>query len=297
MYDIYSFIDSETIRDYNRLIKTEFTPLEQAVIIKNSEKTTVYEKLSAWKELLSAYSEKDFQTAPLPVERLRNGRSNKKYIENTVKEYEAGLSLTEKSENYIFNAYLEDMMNRYGDENICTNEQYFSSYKKAYDYLCRLRKKYYLYDDTRPNHYYGIIIALQLDEPKKLEAEYTLDNSMRLIDIHCRGKDIDDGIMFNITVPMPFKKGDIVRNYDGLCKRYAVISQNIDEDYYNDPENDYGIFGKAIHYHCIDDYEDKETVSTWYWDMFPLMLEFCPDDELPENESRLIRLREELLND
>mgnify|MGYP003301955204 CR=1 FL=1 len=44
MFNILDFIDSKEIREYN--CTTKFTPIEQAVLIYHSERTTVDEEMS-----------------------------------------------------------------------------------------------------------------------------------------------------------------------------------------------------------------------------------------------------------
>ena len=66
MLDIYDFIDSKDIREYNRLLGTKFAPIEQAVIIYQCNSKTVEEKLSAWHELLDTYTEEEFEKINLP---------------------------------------------------------------------------------------------------------------------------------------------------------------------------------------------------------------------------------------
>ena len=56
MFNVLDFIDSKSIRDYNK--DTEFSPAEQAILISKSRKTTVEEKVNALKELLQAYGKK-----------------------------------------------------------------------------------------------------------------------------------------------------------------------------------------------------------------------------------------------
>lgn len=59
MYQILDFIDSKSIRDFNK--NTKFSPSEQAILISKSEKRTIEEKISALAEIIHTYSEKEFQ--------------------------------------------------------------------------------------------------------------------------------------------------------------------------------------------------------------------------------------------
>lgn len=59
MYNTLDFIDSKSIRDFNK--DTQFSPVEQAILIAESERRTIEEKLNAWKEILHAYSEEKFR--------------------------------------------------------------------------------------------------------------------------------------------------------------------------------------------------------------------------------------------
>lgn len=67
MFNILDFIDSPDIREYNK--NTRFTPAEQAILIGQSEETTVEEKLSAWQELVDVYSTEEFQVESIRINR------------------------------------------------------------------------------------------------------------------------------------------------------------------------------------------------------------------------------------
>lgn len=59
MFHILDFIDSKDIREHNA--NTQFTPMEQAVLIYHSVRTTIDDKMTAWRELLERYGEDDFK--------------------------------------------------------------------------------------------------------------------------------------------------------------------------------------------------------------------------------------------
>ena len=68
MFHILDFIDSKDIREYNQ--NTEFTPVEQTVLIQHSKGTTVDKKMSVWQELLDTYNEEEFEWTRLGKRRL-----------------------------------------------------------------------------------------------------------------------------------------------------------------------------------------------------------------------------------
>lgn len=103
MYNILDFIDSKSIQNFNK--DTQFSPAEQAILIAESERRTIEEKLNAWKEILHAYSEEEFQ-----YENFAHQAINfKDIIINTIKSWEEAL-LRRKSEahRYVYAAYLNE---------------------------------------------------------------------------------------------------------------------------------------------------------------------------------------------
>ena len=127
VFNILDFIDSKDIREYNK--NTHFTPMEQAVLIHYSQGTTIDEKLSAWRELLAAHREEEF-------EQLRFGKrnfaekSNKQIITDTVTIYENALAQRKHTDGVVFEAsfYESDFPdNRY--------PHYFPDYPSAFAHI------------------------------------------------------------------------------------------------------------------------------------------------------------------
>ena len=88
MFNILDFIDSKDIREHN--LNTQFTPMEQAVLVYHSCLTTVAEKISVWRELLDTYGEDDFKMLSYG-ERQFAKQSNRRLVADTMRMYEDGL--------------------------------------------------------------------------------------------------------------------------------------------------------------------------------------------------------------
>ena len=103
MYTILDFIDSKSIREFNK--NTKFSPSEQAILISKSESRTIKEKIRALDEILHTYSEKEFQ-----FEYKDNQIINlKKTIINTIRSWEDVLNgRKDSSDGYIYAAYFAD---------------------------------------------------------------------------------------------------------------------------------------------------------------------------------------------
>ena len=70
MFDILDFIDSQAIREYNQ--ETCFNIAEQAILIAESKKKKVTEKLEALQELVEKHTEEEFSEAEKNLKNMGN---------------------------------------------------------------------------------------------------------------------------------------------------------------------------------------------------------------------------------
>lgn len=119
---------------------------------------------------------------------------------------------------------------------------------------------------------------------------FHFDNELRVTDI--RPPDYEFGLDFIfINIPLPFKKGDIVRTISQGQTVYGVIEETPDEEYFSKACD----WSDMIVWIMICDEDDNENPG--YMELKFLNTEFCPEDELPECEKNLVKFRKELLND
>lgn len=141
MFHILDFIDSKDIREHNA--NTQFTPMEQAVLIYHSVRTTVDDKMTAWRELLERYGEDDFKILNYG-ERQFVRRSNRQLVEDTVRRYEAALSSRYTASNVIFAASFEEIGHPRPDE-----LSYFTDYDSAFAFIEAEKQSYFDDEDLR----------------------------------------------------------------------------------------------------------------------------------------------------
>ena len=141
MFHILDFIDSKDIREHNA--NTQFTPMEQAVLIYHSVRTTVDDKMTAWRELLERYGEDDFKILNYG-ERQFVRRSNRQLVEDTVRRYEAALSSRYTASNVIFAASFEEIGHPRPDE-----LSYFTDYDSAFAFIEAEKQSYFDDEDLQ----------------------------------------------------------------------------------------------------------------------------------------------------
>ena len=129
MYSILSFLDSPTIREYNK--NTDFTPVEQVVLIVKSCKTTVEEKISALQELLDTYSVDEFVFGSVTTG-FEEWTSDKflDVVEKTIQLWKQTLEAIRLKENVVYAvSFREKSFPDNGEK------QYFSDYEKAFHFI------------------------------------------------------------------------------------------------------------------------------------------------------------------
>lgn len=236
MFDINEFIDSKDIREYNRQLETKFTPIEQAVIIYQCNSKTVEEKLAAWHELLDTYTEEEFEKINLPDDgkvtnrHIMFGHTYRQKVEITVKAFEKALELKNNTKGmvYIVTDYASPDSNGY-------EEFEFSSFDKAYEYICTSKKREFLdygVGEAPVSTMYFSMKVFSLDEKDNDMTEFIFDNDFRMTQIYYDYEEEKYGLDYvYIYLPLPFKKGDIIRTIDGR-NEYAIVPKTPDKSYF-----------------------------------------------------------------
>lgn len=288
MYQILDFIDSKSIRDFNK--NTKFSPSEQAILISKSEKRTIEEKISALAEIIHTYSEKEFQFE-YQDDRIINF---KKIIINTIRSWEAVLKgRKDSSEGYIYAVYLAE---KDFNDSMHDDRLYFTSYEGAFEYLKKEKQHYLDDEDLRDCITMGMIQRIKLNKTDwNYIDNFYFDNDLRLVTlipgfhstaIYRGGRLCDpypwcDYAMF---IPVPFKAGDIVKVESPFYKTaYGVFPYE-----WKRPERkDWYSFEMSL------DMYDNTSKTFWSTDDTNILeIEYCPDEELPEDEKILKGIRE-----
>ena len=207
MQDMFlKFIDSKAIRTHCR--SYQFAPSEQAVLIAQSRKRPVEEKLEVLEYLRDNFSEKDFEAEKVGMfgeDELMTFRERLAYYIDGLKK---SLALKNASEGYVF---ITDEREE-GDEYI--DEKYYTSYADAYeDIVSRYKDNSYFFSEFR--HEYRLRI---MPEGSWEGVCHCFDNDLNLV--------IADPVLPNdeppcldisqyyVWLPLLFKKGDIVKARD-----------------------------------------------------------------------------------
>lgn len=284
MVDIFDFIDSKDIREYNRQLGTKFTPIEQAVLIYHSDLKTVEEKLAAWNELLDAYNEENFSEINLPDggkvtnRDIMFGHTYRQKVEITVKAFEKALKLKSNTEGmlYIVKIYANADSQAY---DTTYKEAEFSSFEKAYEYIRTSKEREFLDYGTAPASTMNFSMrVIPLDEADEDTTEFIFDNDFRMMQIYFHYNDEKYGLDYVfIYVPLPFKKGDIVRSiYD--TNDYAIVPHTPDKEYFLHAYDSAAMHITAL---CL-----SEDGGEFYDDFghYPfLSLERCTENDLPND--------------
>ena len=283
MYQILDFIDSKSIRDLNK--NTKFSPSEQAILISKSEKRTIEEKISALAEIIHTYSEKEFQFE-YQDDRIINF---KKIIINTIRSWEDVLrGRKDSSDGYIYAVYLAE---KDFNDSMHDDRLYFTSYEGAFEYLKKEKQHYLDDEDLRDCITMGMIQRIKLNKTDwNYIDNFYFDNDLRLVTLipsfHstaiyqggrlCDPYPWDDYAMF---IPAPFKVGDIVKVESPFYKTaYGVFPYE-----WKRPERkDWYSFEMSL------DMYDNTSKTFWSTDDTNILeIEYCSDEELPEDEKIL----------
>ncbi len=226
--DILRFINSKDIREYLKLINYEFNSLETAWLIYQCKNATILEKHSAWRELIKTMPDCEIpkRLNAVPQKSLHNFLN--KYIE---------------IENKILNEFFSDTKNGiytlecFDNDNLrwISHDIYYKTFDEIFDYYLYWSKEHdrsYVYNITKTQigNYENIIVKFsQNNEPILcVDNLYFIDNEEFFKDEEVL-KDVFSGLWFDF--PTPFKKGDILCQYDflgnetsGLCNGPFVMT-------------------------------------------------------------------------
>lgn len=228
MLNILDYIDSKDIREYNR--NTKFTPFEKAYLIYNC-KRPLEEKISALKELLNTYTEEDFGEINKENRFIFDcgnnmKRSRKSAVENTVNWYQSLLNKRYTSKDVVFS-----IRTTFIDDCSSNIENYYTSYE------C---------------NFYMDIIMIKLDcEYSQNDSEndwvtYSINDEFKISNIYADKDNNYNDDMHDLCaiVPVPFKKGDILRFKAAGKINYGVLACDLSNEKYTIEEIAVDIFDK-----------------------------------------------------
>jgi hypothetical protein len=170
---------------------------------------------------------------------------------------------------------------------------YYSSYENAYAGLVAQKQKYLCSEDLKDVKTYGRIQRITLDDSRKWSSNesYLFDTELRLVKVYADNNRLwkEDGSYFQplntydyqVSIPIPFKKGDIVKVERLCCDTYygVVIAD------WKKPETNRQI----SLFTSVDVYIKKYKDFDFTDDTEILEMSYCAADELPE-EYRMLNL-------
>lgn len=284
-YDFLKFIDSPDIREFNR--KTKFTPAEQAVLISRSKRTTMEEKLDALKYLAVHYRKQEFGDESVSSNMFPEEKEPlREIVLRTIRIWEK--TLQDRTSNAGM-AYAAQLLEVGYPEDKWMDYRYFSSYERAYDYICSEKQHYR--KDIRT---YCVIHSFELDNSYNDPTDsdmYIFDNDMCLTEIYPHTlrmyendeyqELLDD---YDVFVPLPFKAGDILKvssRRDGLL--YGVMPYGWEK--HNNP------YSRKMT--CeLETWDNVHKRFDYIKDVDILALSYCAEQELPESEQKLKLIRD-----
>lgn len=254
MMDILKFINSNAIRNHLRKINYEFSPVESAFIVWQSEYCSMDEKHKAWKYIINNSADEDVLDSVTEIYKrsLQECYGNEfglhEYLQCYIDKEKrlAKLAMTDEENTvFSFKTYCGD------DWDTCDDERLFSNVKdlmiaindeisdmQEYGLRWIFIKKRWI--DTEEKY-----IELKLKDDKSL---YRIEGNKNVCDEHdLHLEDVFDGMWFKI--PTPFKKGDILCRNVGGGFRYI--------------SNEMPFVLDNICYWGIDDVENSKTRHAW----------------------------------
>lgn len=222
---MYKYLNSKDVKDYLKKIRYKFNPLESAFIIKHNDYLSLKDKHLAYKELIK--KTKDIE---IPKRRLcAHFNSLHKFLLDYIELENKLLKEFNKKDKaaykITYHLYDEELLEYehieddviYDSVSKCLkqakNNKYFNDYYRI------TISKMYLNNDSK---LFSITYSKD-DKPLKIN-EWNILRSKKEKDIYY----LFDGLWFNI--PVPFKKGDIVKNsiiHSGYSVRPFVLSDTI----------------------------------------------------------------------
>jgi hypothetical protein len=289
--DNYDYIDSKDIREYNRKRKTQFSPMEQAVLVYHSNVIPVEDKLQIWHELDETFSEAEFQQVHYMIN--KEDKMNKDILRYTIDGFEKALSERHNSngKQQMYEARFWEC--DYPDEIHVVNG-FFYEFDEAYSFLQAEKSEYMLDEGLKTCKTKAEIIRVNIGEAYGRKGKiYVYDNDMDLIHIYPEGNVFEENSLWSVylKIPLPFKKGDLVKTNDADKVMYGII--NYDNQW------------ETLYPH--DKYADATTMYCWcdmYYKQNPnggcpfiqgefeyLGMEFCDEQELQGEYNPLLLLQ------
>lgn len=284
MYNFLEFIDSPDIRNFNK--DTLFTPAEQAILVAKSRKRTVEEKIDALQHLVDYYSEDEFQKDICKIGNYCEETDGKlrDCIVKTITLWNQILHDRTNADGYVYAAHINEKdFVREDLSEYC----FFFSYEKAFEFIQKEKKSYLDDEDLKRVETFGKIYRLKVDEVYgryNPYDEFFFDGEMRLVDIWRYPPVVNDTELeeYNVFVPLPFEVGDIVKVHSPLwADYYGVISHN--RSYRT---------SLLTMMTSIDVYDEKSGKFDYTDDTDILEMEFCTEEELPEDQKVLKVIRD-----
>ena len=212
MYNVLEFLDSPDIREFHK--DTVFTPAEQAVLIAKSNCRTVTDKIAALEQIAEHTEENEYGTENVQSDYMWDETSFKDALAATVQVWKGALQDRWDSEGCVFaETLIEKECVRYN----FSDYHLYSTYQKAYDALVMRKQEYTEDEDLNEVETFGIIERIRLDRDRGCEDEYRFNNEMQLIRVFAddeKARHLEDICLLNdydIYIPLPFQKGDIVK--------------------------------------------------------------------------------------
>lgn len=284
--DVLEFIDSPDIRAFHR--KTVFTPAQQALLVMRSGKKTVDEKIEMLEYLMNTYGETEFNDGSVVCD----------YVCDTDISFCENIKYTVKIWKDLLRDRIEDNGDLYA-ANLMEKEifpdreqyRYFSSYKKAYEYLQEGKNSYLKSEYLENIPTTGIILGIKLDVENRWDNdEYWFDNNMQLIKISGRSeryqisesKIVQPVFSYAFHLELPFHVGDIVKAETFRNPPFWGVL------YYEwDKPKDMKCCTMNI---WLDCYDTKSKKYDFVDDADILSLTFAKEDEIPEEERYKLKM-------
>ena len=314
MFNILDFIDSKDVREYNT--KTEFLPIEQAVLIELSKKATLSQKIEGLKFILNKYSEEEFQSKNVGILsecdldfrgkdyvntiKPKDKISFKGIVANQVRAYESALNKRyEKDDDVI---YIAEYVENHGGEKDINGYEFFKDYDSAYEYIVKSKEEYVQNNwdignidvSIKRKGFYDI-----KDEKRTKNYDYKFNSNLEIIDVYYP-LNIEEPeytiSYFFISIPHPFGAGNLVKAICGSEESdvYYGVIRAVDVDKEVDRHRGCGDFTDIAT--CVNTvYEYKGKMYYGHEHIEVTQLENCSPDELPENEKEMLLLMSDVI--
>lgn len=295
MNDILKFIYSPCIREYNK--DRDFTPSQQAILIAQSEKITIEEKIDTLKHLIISYPEQEWELDTVHDEEGFEPKGLQSFlpiVRGTLQSWENALKTRYCHEGMVlYGAALRDK-NTVGHKPM--GGYLYTTYESSYAGLVNNKQEYLDAGDE----IYGEIRRIVLDDegPEAQynyyngshEDRYLFDEDMRLIkvyvsDVHkgrIGGEDYSLLTEYSFYLPLPFKKGDIVK----CTSPFITTSYGVYPYEREDPGKKYLLSMNM----CLDVYIDEGDYFEFTDDTPIFSLSYCKEEDLPKEQEVLREL-------